>query len=135
MHNVIFSEVEGDFLKKLINAYSAIGLEQDEVICEDLDLLFAKLRDPSRQRAFVTIISYSVDGLRRLHRNRSLFEGQSLLLLLSGTAPTQIEYGHALNPRFLGFIDANLEHIAQIARRSFDIHEQQDQAWEGGDRR
>ena len=86
-------------------------------ICPSLAALEARLRKPIGRIRIGILLPANRRELAALNRLRHLLRDMRLILILPNTQPQTVSEGHALRPRFIGYIDDDPQDVAAVVHK------------------
>jgi hypothetical protein len=100
--------------EKLFDLIQRIAPAQDTEIYDSIDQFSQRLRQPTGELTVAVIIANSKEDLLNLLFIRNLLQDIRIILVLPDREKDTIEKGHRLYPRFVSYLDSNLEEVAAV---------------------
>ena len=100
--------------EKLLHIIQRIAPAQDTEIYDSIDQFSQRLRQPTGELTVAVIIANSKEDLLNLLFIRNLLQDIRIILVLPDREKDTIEQGHRLYPRFVSYLDSNLEEVAAV---------------------
>ncbi len=104
-------EGAGERLFQLIQGMTPV---QDTEIYDSIDRFSQRLRQPTGDLTIAVIVANSKEDLLNLLFIRNLLQDIRIILVLPDREKDTIEKGHRLYPRFMSYLDSNLEEVAAV---------------------
>jgi len=111
---ILFARLMEGAGEKLLHIIQRIAPAQDTEIYDSIDRFSQRLRQPTGELTVAVIIANSKEDLLNLLFIRNLLQDIRIILVLPDREKDTIEQGHRLYPRFVSYLDSNLEEVAAV---------------------
>jgi hypothetical protein len=111
---ILYARVMEGAGEKLFQFIQSMTPAQETEIYDSIDQFSQRLRQPRGELTVAVIIANSKEDLLNLLFIRNLLQNIRIILVLPDREEETIEKGHRLYPRFVSFLDGNLEEVAVV---------------------
>lgn len=111
---ILYARVMVGAGEKLIQCIQRTTPAQDTEIYDSIDQFSQRLRQPRGELTVAVIVANSKEDLLNLLFIRNLLQDIRIILILPDREKDTIEKGHRLYPRFMSYLDSDLEEVAAV---------------------
>jgi len=113
---ILYARVMEGAGEKLFQFIQRTRPAQDTEIYDSIDQFSQRLRQPRGELTVAVIVANSKEDLLNLLFIRNLLQDIRIILVLPDREKDTIEKGHRLYPRFMSYVDSNLEEVEAVLK-------------------
>jgi hypothetical protein len=113
---ILYARVMEGAGEKLFQFIQKAKPTQDTEIYASIDQFSQRLRQPRGELTVAVIVANSKEDLLNLLFIRNLLQDIRIILVLPDREKDTIEKGHRLYPRFMSYVDSNLEEVEAVLK-------------------
>ena len=113
---ILYARVMEGAGEKLFQFIQKARPAQDTEIYDSIDEFSQRLRQPRGELTVAVIVANSKEDLLNLLFIRNLLQDIRIILVLPDREKDTIEKGHRLYPRFMSYVDSNLEEVEAVLK-------------------
>ena len=111
---ILYTRVMVGAGEKLVQCIQITTPAQDTEIYDSIDQFSQRLRQPRGELTVAVIVANSKEDLINLLFIRNLLQDIRIILVLPDREKDTIEKGHRLYPRFMSYVDSDLQEVAAV---------------------
>jgi hypothetical protein len=100
--------------EELLHVIQRIAPAQDTEIYDSIEQFSDRLRQPTGELTVAVIVAHSKEDLLNLLFIRNLLQDIRIILVLPDREKDTIEQGHRLYPRFMSYLDSDLQEVVAV---------------------
>jgi hypothetical protein len=117
MKSVLYTKGRSDIAEKLIAIVSRQISETRIMVCNSIELLSNKLRQPLNNISVIILLITSRDELIQLNLMSSLFDNSRVILILPDRDKATLSLGFELKTSFVSYIDSDLQNVISVLKQ------------------
>ncbi len=111
---ILYMPEAGELEEQIQEVMEDPVLEADKEIFRRIDILTRRLRRLGNKPSVAVVLARTRAELAELYSIRHLFSDLRTLLILPDRSKETIAKGHAFSPRFLGYLDSDVNDLASV---------------------
>ncbi len=114
---ILYLPEPGEFEEQILEVIETTILGADKEVYRKIDILADRLLQVGNKPSVAVVLARTRAELAELYSIRHLFSGLRSLLILPDRSKETIAKGHAFSPRFLGYLDSDVNDVASVLNK------------------